>query len=103
MRTPKIETLHRILKWYKDFDNISINPLGLYLSPIDSNGWLADFTDGDGNFTINITNKKKKGVITTKRVQIFNSFMVISHNFKNHIKVINYFNRFPLYSSKFLA
>jgi len=34
MRTPKIEALHRIIKWYKDFDGININPLGLYLSPI---------------------------------------------------------------------
>jgi len=37
MRTPKIEALHRIIKRYKDFDNISINPLGLDLSPINSN------------------------------------------------------------------
>lgn len=152
MRTPKIEALHRIIKWYKDFDNISINPLGLDLSPINSNSWLAGFTDGDGNFAINITNRKKKGLITTKRIQvffrielrqnyhrdvsaiqggtsycdilikiarylgvnlysrsriqkdkIFNSFLVISHNIKSHIKVINYFDRFPLYSSKYLA
>ncbi len=152
MRTPKIEALHRMINWYKDFDDININPLGLDLSPIESNGWLAGFTDGDGNFSINITNRKKKGVITTKRIQvffrlelrqnyhrdvsaiqggtsyceilikiarylgvnlysrsriqkdkIFNSFMVISHNIKSHIKVINYFDRFSLYSSKYLA
>lgn len=29
--------------------------------------------------------------------------MVISHNAASHAKVINYFDRFPLYSSKFLA
>jgi hypothetical protein len=38
-----------------------------------------------------------------QRDKIFNSFMVISHSIKNHIKVINYFDRFPLYSSKYLA
>jgi LAGLIDADG endonuclease len=152
MRTPKIEALHRVINWYKDNDNIIINPLGLDLSPIESNSWLAGFTDGDGNFSINLTNRKKKNVITTKRVQvffrielrqnyhkdvsaiqggtsyyeilikiarylgvnlysrsrvqkdkIFNSFMVISHNIQSHIKVINYFDRFPLYSSKYLA
>jgi hypothetical protein len=152
MRTPKIEALHRAINWYNDFDGISIDPLGLDLSPIDSNAWLAGFTDGDGNFSINITNRKKKGVITTKRIQvffrielrqnyhrdvsaiqggtsyyeilikiaryldvnlysrsriqkdkIFNSFMVISHNIQSHNKVIYYFDRFPLYSSKYLA
>jgi hypothetical protein len=71
MHTPNIEALHRAIKWYNDFDGISINPLGLDLSPIDSNAWLAGFTDGDGNFSINITNRKKKGVITIKRIQIF--------------------------------
>ena len=152
MRTPKIEALHRAIKWYNDFDGISIDPLGLDLSPIDSNAWLAGFTDGDGNFSINITNRKKKGVITTKRIQvffrielrqnyhrdvstiqggtsyceilikiarylgvnlysrskiqkdkIFNSFKIISHNIQSHIKVMDYFDRFPLYSSKYLV
>jgi len=37
MRTSKIEALHRAIKWYNDFDGISIDPLGLDLSPIDSN------------------------------------------------------------------
>lgn len=152
MRTPKIEALHRVIKWYKDFDGIDINPLKLDLSPIESNAWLAGFSDGDGNFSINITNRKKKSIITTKRIQvffrielrqnyhrdisdiqggtsyyeilikiarylgvnlysrsriqkdkIFNSFMVISHNIQSHNKVINYFNHFPLFSSKYLA
>ena len=152
MRTPKIEALHRAIKWYNDFDSISINPLGLDVSSINSNAWLAGFTDGDGNFSINITNRKKRNIITTKRIQvffrielrqnyhrdvsaiqggtsyseilikiarylgvnlysrsriqkdkIFNSFMVISYNIKSHNKVIDYFDRFPLYSSKYLA
>jgi hypothetical protein len=113
---------------------------------------LAGFTDGDGNFSINLINRKKKGIITTKRIQvffrielrqnyhrdtsaiqggtsyceilnkigrylgvnlysrsrmqknkIFNSFMIISHSTRSHINVINYFDRFPLYSSKYLA
>ena len=152
MRTPKIEILHHIIKWYKDFDNISINSLSLDLSPINSNGWLAGFTDGNGNFSIIITNKKKKSVNFTKRIEvffcielkqnyhqdvsaikggtsyceilikiarylgvnlysrskiqkdkIFNSFKIISHNIQSHIKVMDYFDRFPLYSSKYLV
>jgi len=53
---PKIKALYRIIKWYKYFYIISINPLGLYLFPINSKRLLAGFTDGYENFTINITN-----------------------------------------------
>ena len=152
MRTPKIEALHRAIKWYNDFYNMSIEPLGLDQSPIDSNAWLAGFTDGDGNFSINLIDRKKKGVVTTKRVQaffrielrqtyhrhvsveqggtsyfnilsiiarylgvnlysrsreqndkIFYSYMVISYSIQSHTKVIDYLDRYPLYSSKYLA
>ena len=71
MRTPKIEELHRAIKWYYYHYNINIEPLGLDQSPINSNAWLAGFTDGNGNFSINLVDRKKKGVITTKRVQVF--------------------------------
>lgn len=152
MRTPKIEALHRAIKWYNDFYKTNLEPLGLDQSPINSNAWLAGFTDGDGNFSINLIDRKKKGTITTKRVQaffrielrqnyhrdssvesgntsyfnilsiiarylevnlysrsreqkgkIFFSYMVISHNIQSHFKVIEYFDRYPLYSSKYLA
>lgn len=152
MRTPKIEALHRAINWYNDYYNMNIVPLGLDLSPINSNAWLAGFTDGDGNFSISLIDKKKKDVITSKRVQvffrielrqnyhressieqggtsyfkilsdisrylgvnlysrsreqkdkIFYSYMVISHNIQSHLKAIEYFDRFPLYSSKYLA
>jgi hypothetical protein len=152
MRTPKIEALNRAINWYNDFHNINIKYLDLDKSPINSNAWLAGFSDGDGNFSISLVDRKKKGTITTKRVQvffrlelrqnyhrnslleqvgtsysdilsviaryldvnlysrsreqnekIFYSYMVISHNIQSHIKVIDYFDRFPLYSSKYLA
>ena len=113
----------------------------------------------DGNFSILLTNRKKQGVVTSKRVQpffrlelrqkyhrdesveqgglcplwggtsyfsmlskiaaylgvnllsrtreqkdkVFHAFMVISHSAASHDKVISYFERFPLYSSKYLA
>lgn len=152
MRTPKIEGLHRAIAWYNENHNTNIKPLDLDLSPIDSNSWLAGFTDGDGNFSINLTDRKKKGLVTSKRVQafyrielrqnyhrdvsinqggtsyheildkiarylkvnlysrsreqkdkIFYSYMVISHNSESHQKTIEYFDRYPLYSSKYLA
>jgi hypothetical protein len=113
---------------------------------------LAGFTDGDGNFSINLTDRKNKGIITSKRVQvffrielrqnyhrdvstnlggksyfdiltkiagylkvnllsrtrekddkIFYSFMVISYSIISHKIVMEYFDKFPLYSSKYLA
>lgn len=152
MRTPKIEALHRAINWFNEFYNYSIDCLSLDISPLDSNAWLAGFTDGDGNFSITLTDRKKKGNITSKRIQtffrielrqtyhrdvsvekggasyfvilskiasylgvnllsrtreqkdkVFYAFMVISHNGASHAKVISYFNRFPLYSSKHLA
>jgi hypothetical protein len=113
---------------------------------------LAGFTDGDGNFSINLVDRKKKDITTSKRVQaffrielrqyyhrdvpinlggisyfdiltkiarylnvnllsrtrdkddkIFYYFMVISHSSMSHKKVMEYFDKFPLYSSKYLA
>ena len=152
MRTPKIEALHRAINWFNTYDNLQLECLNLDNSPIDSNAWLAGFTDGDGNFSINLIDRKKKGVITSKRVQtffrielrqnyhrdvptylggtsyfeiltkiarylnvnlysrtrekgdkIFYAFIVISHNNISHLKVMEYFDKFPLYSSKHLA
>ena len=152
MRTPKIEALHRAIIWYNEFDKTNLECLGLDQSDIQSNAWLAGFTDGDGNFSITLTDRKKRGEISTKRVQaffrleirqnyhrsvaeyqggisyfqilskitaylevnllsrtrhvedkVFHAFMVISHSNISHAKVINYFDNFPLYSSKYLA
>jgi hypothetical protein len=152
MRTPKIEALNRAINWYNEFYNMDIKALDLDNSPIDSNNWLAGFIDGDGCFTISLTDRKKKSAISTKRVQtfctielrqnyhrdcsielggisyfnilsiiarylnvnvysrsrekkdkIFYSYQVISHNLQSHAKVINYLDKYPLYSSKYLA
>lgn len=152
MRTPKIEALHRAIAWFNNNINTNIIPLNLDLSPLESNSWLAGFSDGDSNFSITLTDRKKKGVITSKRVQtffrielrqnyhrevsinqggtsyfeildkiarylkvnlysrsreqndkVFYSYMVISHNSESHKKTIEYFSRYPLYSSKYLA
>jgi hypothetical protein len=152
MRTPKIEALHRAINWYNNNMSTNIEPLGLDLSPIDSNAWLAGFSDGDSNFSITLTDRKKEGKITSKRVRaffrielrqnyhreasveqggisyfrilseisryfdvnlysrsreqgdkIYYSYTVIAHSIPSHLKVIEYFDRYPLYSSKYLA
>jgi hypothetical protein len=35
--------------------------------------------------------------------KVFYAFMIISHSAASHEKVKSYFDRFPLYSSKYLA
>jgi hypothetical protein len=67
MRTPKIEALHRAINWYNEFDKTNLECLGLDQSDIR----LAGFTDGDGNFSITLTDRKKRGEVTAKRVQAF--------------------------------
>ena len=71
MRTPKIEALHRAINWINENDNSSIPCLGLDLSPIENNSWLAGFTDADGNFSITIYDRKKNGQYLRTNVQTF--------------------------------
>lgn len=57
-RTPKLEALHRLIKWLNincDFDKLEL--LSLDKSDIFENYWLAGFSDCDSNFlvTFNLT------------------------------------------------
>ncbi len=176
MRTPKIEALHRTIQWFNEYliknkdsklfstKQILSQPLatarfavrwcdkeikikGLDLSPINSNSWLAGFTDADGNFSINIHKRKDKN---STRVQLFYrleirqtyhrlddnseqvsfyaimsklaeylstnvlsrsrtigdkqffSFIVMSASKPSLTKITEYFNEYPLLSSKWL-
>jgi hypothetical protein len=38
-----------------------------------------------------------------QKEKIFYSYMVISYSLESHLKAIKYFDRYPLYSSKYLA
>ena len=71
MRTPKIEALHRAIHWINENDDSYIPCLGLDLSPIESNSWLAGFTDADGNFSITLSDRKKNGQFLRTSVQTF--------------------------------
>ena len=152
MRTPKIEALHRAIHWINKRDNTYIPCLGLDLSPLDSNSWLAGFTDADGSFGITVYDRKKNGAFLRTSVQtffrievkqnysrevtqdqggssyfnilteitafftvnlytrtrktedkVYYAFMAVAHNSRSHEIVRKYFDRFPLYSSKYLA
>lgn len=174
MRTPKIEALHRVITWFNEYILSSkekekagkslvpstlaivsklytVQPKPIDSSNIDSNSWLAGFTDADGNFSISIHkryNKNSTRVLLTFRLEIrqnyhradvngnlqqrkasffliiskiatylgvniysrsriindkeFFSFTVVSHNKESRSKLIEYFQRFPLISSKYL-
>jgi hypothetical protein len=152
MRTPKIEALHRAINWINERDNSCIPCLGIDLSPLDSNNWLAGFTDADGYFAITLYDRKKNGVFlstsvkTAFRIEVkqnysrevtldqggasyfnilseiasfftvnlysrtrktedkeFYAFVAVAENLRSLEIVRNYFDRFPLYSSKYLS
>lgn len=71
MRTPKLEALHRAIRWINEKDNSSIPCLGIDTSPLNSNSWLAGFTDADGNFSITVYNRKKNSKVLKTNVQTF--------------------------------
>jgi hypothetical protein len=152
MRTPKIEALHRAICWINEKDNSSIPLLCIDSSSLDSNSWLAGFTDADGCFGITIYDRKKNGVFLRTSVQtsfrievkqnysrevtleqggssffnimseiagffsvnlytrtrktedkVFHAFAAVAHNSRSHVILRNYFDNYPLYSSKYLA
>jgi hypothetical protein len=85
MRTPKIESVSRAIKWFNTYidknqnsklpstkkvlsqiHTLEFSPLDL--TSIDSNSWFAGFTDADGSFSINIHKRKNKNLT---RVQLY--------------------------------
>ena len=66
-RTPKIEKLHKLIKYInKSWDEQIKNPIHLLPldnSSLDNNSWLSGFSDGDANININISwpDKAKNG------------------------------------------
>lgn len=164
MRTPKIEALSRTINLLNDYiksnqnskllatKNIlmKIKPTiikDLDVSPINSNPWLAGFSDADANFSINIHKRSNKktirvqlyyrleikqtyhkldiqgnkisffsimnligkylGVNLLSRTRVkedkeFYSFTVIAHNKSSQLLLVDYFNTYPLLSSKYL-
>jgi len=75
MRTPKIEALHRAINWFNEFDNCSINCLGLDQSSIDSNAWLAGFATSNSSFIIT-THKRKNSTRVLLNFKLMVNFVI---------------------------
>nr|YP_009054641.1 hypothetical LAGLIDADG homing endonuclease [Chromochloris zofingiensis]AIK29129.1 hypothetical LAGLIDADG homing endonuclease [Chromochloris zofingiensis] len=54
-RTPKIDVLHNLIKYFNEKYNANLMMKGLNTSPLCSNAWLAGFSDGDANFLLEIS------------------------------------------------
>lgn len=144
LRTPKINDFSKMICFMKVRDpqlQFQVSPLDE--SPIEANAWLAGFTDADGNFNLNITNRKNGNKriqlsfrievkrfydkILTKNSENYSSFVPICNTIAEYLdlgiyhrtrkkryhliiisttsiltnaKVVEYFDRFPLFSSK---
>lgn len=147
LRTPKINDFHNLIGYLNQKNkNSVIEKLNLDFSPIHSNAWLSGFFEGDGNFSLTITDRKKSkkynkriqiqcrleikrfyskkyqegvpfdyyqicekistywgvGVYSRTRNSHFHALIVSSYSISSNSKVIAYFQKFPLFSSKFL-
>lgn len=67
-RTPKISTFHRLIEKLNFNNSLNIPKLPIDSSSLDSNAWLAGFTEADGYFGVVITEFKPKSE-TRKRSQ----------------------------------
>lgn len=59
-RTPKIQTLHKLIDHLNVKHNLDINKLSVDISNLGSNAWLARFTEADGYFGVKITEFRLK-------------------------------------------
>ena len=150
LRTPKINDFSRMINFIKARDSLlQFKILPLDKTPLNSNAWLAGFSDADGNFSLSISTRKngkmriqlffrievtrfykKKSLV--KQSEDHSSFMPICEtiadflglkiyrrtrkgkgkiyhliiatttSFKTNANAIEYFERFPLFSSKYL-
>ena len=95
MRTPKIEALHRMIKWcnsnhYGVREKAKITPLGLDISPLQNNNWLSGFLDGDCSFYLNWL-YDKKGLPTSLQYYMRISQQQNYHHINDFFDV-SYFN-----------
>lgn len=55
MRTPKIESLYKLIDWLNNSKNTKFLKKPLNDSPLTSNAWLSGFIEADGSFQVRTT------------------------------------------------
>lgn len=55
MRTPKIESLYKLIDWLNNSKNTNFLKKPLNDSPLTSNAWLSGFIEADGSFQVRTT------------------------------------------------
>jgi LAGLIDADG DNA endonuclease family protein len=55
MRTPKIESLYKLIDWLNNSKNTNFFKKPLNDSPLTSNAWLSGFVEADGSFQVRTT------------------------------------------------
>lgn len=86
MRTPKIQSLHRLIDWMNNPKNQASNipKLPINLEPLGSNPWLSGFIDADGHFSVraSVSSKLKYPVVECR---LESSQRQVDHNgFSNY-------------------
>jgi intein/homing endonuclease len=94
MRTPKIDSLHDLIDWFK-IKGINIPKKPLNNSPLDSNAWLSGFIEADGNFLL-------KATLTSKYFKVNCKFELshrqIDHKGNNNLDFLEFIAKFLLSS-----
>jgi hypothetical protein len=126
-RTSKIEQFYNLIDWVKNKNHLNINKLPLDLNSLSNNSWLSGFIDADGCFYLRSTEKSKyptrieckfeieQNKINSdilKKIAIFLStnvkltvkdkFRVRTISLKGNLILIDYLNKYPLFTSKYL-
>ena len=126
-RTEKFKQFENLINWVNINYNVNISKLPLDLSCLSSNSWLSGFIDADGCFYLRSTEKNKypakieckfeieQNKINTEILNKLAYFLLTNIKFtvKDKIRVrttslkgnkilIEYLNKFPLFSSKYL-
>ena len=55
MRTPKIQSLYKLIDWLNNLKNTNFVKKPLNDSPLSSNAWLSGFIEADGSFQVRTT------------------------------------------------
>ena len=83
MKTNKIDTLHKLIDWYNQYNNTSFIKEVLNVDSVLSNAWLSGFMEADGHFYIRSTELGEYPKVECK--------FELSQSQKDHNQKDNYF------------